>query len=735
MFNDPEVSATKAIEFMEEHDFVEPTPAGVARLFREKAGTARKGGLDRREIGEYLAKLKPYNNEVRQAYVETLCGARPAPKSLARELTPRFCRLHSDFTGKTFVAALREFLNSFRLPGESMLIERLFSAWAARFYRNNPGEFAKSLLTEDKVALIREAFDKYAKAAESGDESPEPGGKKKKKKKKKTMGEIIHTGWMNKKGENNNRFKRRWFEIQRLGDYDRLTYMEKEGGKPKGTINLSTCDGAVPSMESALRFTLVGRKEDGSEREYVFDCDDEEACMTWVNMVTRSLSQHLYQKAEEAKDRFRGTGSVKHSDIFEMVRSLSLPDFKYMKDPDIEQMQDITEKEMRYVAPALGMEVSFKDAREMVARAQSGREDEPIDFLTFLTMVAFKLGFDCAFVLAYTTLMLNTDQHNDKLKGQKRLTCPQFIENNRRSPDLATITDEFFEQLYHEIAKNEIKMEGEEEEQEEPQQEETAAAPKEQQATPATATTDDAAETPAGAGDEGSAETETADGAAAEAEPAEAADTDLTPEESARLALWKEGAAMFNDPEISATRAIEFMEENDLVEPNAAGVARLFREKAGPPSQGGLDKKEIGEFLSKLKPYNNDVRQAYVETFDFTGKSFVDALREFLNSFRLPGESMLIERLFSTWAARFYRNNPGDFAPALLPRAKVEKFGSAFDAFAKAHPSSDRWSASAWAGDEADGAAVAGTPPALFARFNPPRLYHAHYWVSKTSSW
>ena len=51
-----------------------------------------------------------------------------------------------------------------------MLIERLFSAWAARFYRNNPGEFAKSLLTEDKVALIREAFDKYAKAAESGDE-------------------------------------------------------------------------------------------------------------------------------------------------------------------------------------------------------------------------------------------------------------------------------------------------------------------------------------------------------------------------------------------------------------------------------------------------------------------------------------------------------------------------------------------------------------------------------------
>ena len=35
------------------------------------------------------------------------------------------------------------------------------------------------------------------------------------------MGEVIHSGWMNKKGERNNRYKRRWFEIQRLGDYDR----------------------------------------------------------------------------------------------------------------------------------------------------------------------------------------------------------------------------------------------------------------------------------------------------------------------------------------------------------------------------------------------------------------------------------------------------------------------------------------------------------------------------------
>eukprot|EP01047_Picozoa_sp_COSAG01_P095070 COSAG01_NODE_25852_length_731_cov_1.109177_1_plen_243_part_11 len=156
----------------------------------------------------------------------------------------------------------------------------------------------------------------------------------------------------------------------------------------------------------------------------------------------------------------------------------------------------------------------------------------------------------------------------------------------------------------------------------------------------------------------------------------------MTAQQRAKLEKWKEGARLFN--EVSSTKAIDYMEENELVEPNPAGVARLFREKAGPPAQGGLDKKEIGEYLCKLKPYNNAVREAYTETFDFTGRTFVDSLREYLRSFRLPGESMLIERLFSSWAARFYRNNPQDFAPALLTPEKVEKFRQVFDTAATA---------------------------------------------------
>ena len=56
--------------------------------------------------------------------------------------------------------------------------------------------------------------------------------------------------------------------------------------------------------------------------------------------------------------------------------------------------------------------------------------------------------------------MLNTDAHNPRLTGQARMTKAQFIEGNRRTPDLAPLSEEFMSQLYDEIVVNEIKIEG-----------------------------------------------------------------------------------------------------------------------------------------------------------------------------------------------------------------------------------------------------------------------------------
>eukprot|EP01052_Picozoa_sp_SAG31_P015586 SAG31_NODE_1006_length_10432_cov_3.272718_3_plen_182_part_00 len=141
-------------------------------------------------------------------------------------------------------------------------------------------------------------------------------------------------------------------------------------------------------------------------------------------------------------------------------------DFKYIKEADLIEMQEVSTSDVREVASVLGHELSFKEIREKAANAEKGRRtgEGSFDFITFVCFMAFKSGFDCAFVLAYSIIMLNTDLHNEKLGDQKRLTKKEFIANNRRSPDLATLSDEYLGGIYDEILNEEFKMfdEGEE---------------------------------------------------------------------------------------------------------------------------------------------------------------------------------------------------------------------------------------------------------------------------------
>lgn len=62
-------------------------------------------------------------------------------------------------------------------------------------------------------------------------------------------------------------------------------------------------------------------------------------------------------------------------------------------------------------------------------------------------------------------------------------------------------------------------------------------------------------------------------------------------------------------------------------------VAMLFRTQSGEPPDK-LDMKEVGEFLAGGKPQMSLARNAFVDTFDYTNQTFVQALRSFLGSFR-----------------------------------------------------------------------------------------------------
>lgn len=81
-------------------------------------------------------------------------------------------------------------------------------------------------------------------------------------------------------------------------------------------------------------------------------------------------------------------------------------------------------------------------------------------------------------------------------------------------------------------------------------------------------------------------------------------------------------------------------------------------------SQEQLDKKALGEYLGEGDADNIAIMHAFVDHMDFTKTRFVDALRRFLQSFRLPGEAQKIDRLMLKFAERYITGNPNAFANA-----------------------------------------------------------------------
>ncbi|CAG8743109.1 3427_t:CDS:2, partial [Acaulospora morrowiae] len=78
----------------------------------------------------------------------------------------------------------------------------------------------------------------------------------------------------------------------------------------------------------------------------------------------------------------------------------------------------------------------------------------------------------------------------------------------------------------------------------------------------------------------------------------------------------------------------------------------------------GLSKAMIGEYLGEGDADNIATMHAFVDLMDFKNMNFVEALRTFLQSFRLPGEAQKIDRFMLKFAERYVDGNPSQFANA-----------------------------------------------------------------------
>uniref|UniRef100_A0A8B9HL55 Cytohesin 3 n=1 Tax=Astyanax mexicanus TaxID=7994 RepID=A0A8B9HL55_ASTMX len=112
------------------------------------------------------------------------------------------------------------------------------------------------------------------------------------------------------------------------------------------------------------------------------------------------------------------------------------------------------------------------------------------------------------------------------------------------------------------------------------------------------------------------------------------------------------GRKKFNmDPK----KGIQFLLDNDLLQHTPDDIAQFLYKGEG------LNKTVIGDYLGERDDFNIKVLQAFVELHEFADLNLVQALRQFLWSFRLPGEAQKIDRMMEAFASRYCQCNPGVF--------------------------------------------------------------------------
>ncbi|KAH9302370.1 hypothetical protein KI387_013953, partial [Taxus chinensis] len=78
----------------------------------------------------------------------------------------------------------------------------------------------------------------------------------------------------------------------------------------------------------------------------------------------------------------------------------------------------------------------------------------------------------------------------------------------------------------------------------------------------------------------------------------------------------------------------------------------------------GLDQTMIGDYLGEREGLPLRVMHAYADSFDFEGMEFDQAIRAFLQAFRLPGEAQKIDRIMEKFSERYCKCNPKAFTSA-----------------------------------------------------------------------
>jgi brefeldin A-inhibited guanine nucleotide-exchange protein len=114
----------------------------------------------------------------------------------------------------------------------------------------------------------------------------------------------------------------------------------------------------------------------------------------------------------------------------------------------------------------------------------------------------------------------------------------------------------------------------------------------------------------------------------------------------------KDGMNLFNNK--SANKGVDLLIRTGHVKRDPVEIAKFLA------SQSGLNKARIGEFIGQREEFNSQTLKAFVELQNYKGVDFEIAFRNYLNTFRIPGEGQVIDRIVEAFADRYYQQNKDD---------------------------------------------------------------------------
>lgn len=117
----------------------------------------------------------------------------------------------------------------------------------------------------------------------------------------------------------------------------------------------------------------------------------------------------------------------------------------------------------------------------------------------------------------------------------------------------------------------------------------------------------------------------------------------------------QKGVSLFNK---KPSKGIDFLIRNKRISGSPEAVVDFLK------NTSGLNEAMIGDYLGEREEFSLKVMHAYVDSFNFGGMDFGEAIRFFLRGFRLPGEAQKIDRIMEKFAERYCKCNPTSFTSA-----------------------------------------------------------------------